>query len=177
MSAVSHQEAPQLSPRGARLGLSRGGQESAGERGHVGAAVDRKLGEAQELATALTDRQQNRRPWLYWMTPGYLQRQEGITCAHLANEPRWHARAVTLLNAANDMTGAWDSAGSLTWLAFAHTRADDVDQACATAVQAAGPVRQAGSVRLAGMLTQIRTDLAARYPDDTRVKHLAEALA
>jgi transcriptional regulator with XRE-family HTH domain len=140
------------------------------------AAVDRKLGEAQELATALTDRQQNRPPWLYWMTPGYLQRQEGITCAFLAGEPRWHARAVTLLDTA-DTTGAWDSAGSLTWLAFAHTRADDVDQACATAVQAAGPVRQAGSVRLAGMLTQIRTDLAAQYPDDRRVKHLADALA
>jgi hypothetical protein len=74
------------------------------------AAVDRKLGEAQDLTAAI--RPTDQRPWLYWLTPGYLQREEGLTCAYLADEPRWHARAVTLLDT-QDATGAWETAGRL----------------------------------------------------------------
>src|ERR1022692_79339 len=70
-------------------------------RGHAlrgdAAAADRKLGEAQDLAENLTARQ-DRRSWLYWMTPDYLRNQAGITCAYLAADPSWHAHAVALLD-------------------------------------------------------------------------------
>jgi hypothetical protein len=78
-------------------------------RGHAlrgdAAAADRKLGEAQDLAENLTARQ-DRRSWLYWMTPGYLRNQAGITCAYLAADPSWHARAVALLDTTDPATTA-----------------------------------------------------------------------
>jgi transcriptional regulator with XRE-family HTH domain len=140
------------------------------------AAAERKQGEAQELAAAFAARPTDRRPWSYWMTPAFFQHEAGITCSHLASDPRWHARAVTLLEPAADDKGAWASANNLTFMTFAHAQAGDVDHACAAGLQASAAVRAGGSVRNAAILAQIHADLAARYPGNARVKELAEAL-
>jgi hypothetical protein len=143
-----------------------------------GAAAEHKLGEVRDLA-ALADRPQDRRPWSYWMTPAVFQNEEGITCGYLAGtDQRWHSRAVTLLSARPETSGTalWVSAKNLTWLAFAHAQAGEVDQACATGLAASGAVRQAGSARHAAVLADVHADLEARYPGDSRVAELAEAL-
>jgi hypothetical protein len=143
-------------------------------------AAERKLGEAQDLASTLTDRPQDQRPWSYWMTPAVLQSAEGHVSAYLAGtSPRWHKRAVDLLETRPEASGTplWKSARNLTWLAFAHARAGDVDNACAAGLQASRVVLRAGSARNAATLSQIRTDLQARYPSHPKVRELAEALA
>ena len=151
-------------------------------RGHAlagdAAAADRKLGEAQDLAAELTDRQ-DRRSWLYWMTPGYFANQAGITCAYLATDPSWHSRAIALLDVADSGTtaGAWASAENLTYLAFAHMRAGDPEQACGTAVAASAAVRRSGSARCAVVLDRVHADLSDRWPGDPRVAELADVLA
>src|SRR5216683_893987 len=99
------------------------------------------------------------------------------SCVLLASDPRWHARAVTLLEPATNDEGIWASANNSTFMTFAHAQAGDVDNACAAGLQASAAVRVGGSVRNAAILAQIHADLAARYPGDARVKELAEALA
>ncbi len=111
------------------------------------------------------------------MTPGFFRQEEGIACAYLAANPRWHARAVALLEAAVDGTsGVWGPATSLTYLAFAHAQAGEVDRACAAALAASAAVRRSGSARCAVMLARVHADLGARYPRDERVAELADAL-
>jgi transcriptional regulator with XRE-family HTH domain len=142
------------------------------------AAAERALGSAQVLAAALASRPQDQRPWSYWMTPGFFRNEEGITCAFLAADPRWHARAVSLLTTADDgRPRVWASAQNRTYLAFAHTQAGEVDQACAAAMQASGPVRRAGSVKTTLVLARVRAELQARYPADPQVAEMASALA
>jgi hypothetical protein len=182
---------------GALIGLAQGAQQdtaaATGQRADAAnfeargyamagdaAAAERKLAEAQDLASALADRPQDQRPWSYWMTPGVLQAAEGHTLAYLAGTgPRWHERAVDLLETQPEASGTplWKSARNLTWLAFAPAQAGEVDHACATAVQASRAVKRAGSARNAATLGQIHADLAVRCPDDVRVKELADALA
>ncbi|MGO9221942.1 MAG: helix-turn-helix domain-containing protein [Streptosporangiaceae bacterium] len=149
-------------------------------RGHAmadnAAAADRVLGEAQDLAEVAAPQTQEW-PWLYWMTPGFFRAEGARACAYLSSDPRWHTRAVTLLAPGDDAApGTWAQAGDLTWLAFAHHRAGEVDPACAAVLQASGPVRAAASVRHARMLVRIHADLAARMPGDARVTELGEAL-
>jgi hypothetical protein len=141
------------------------------------AAADRAMGEAQDLAGTFAGRPQDRRPWSYWITPAYVANQAGITCAHLASDPRWHARAVTLLDTAEDTTGVWAPAQNLAYLAFAHAKAGEVDHACAAGLQASRAVKRARSARNAETLAQVHADLAARHPGDPRVAELADALA
>ena len=143
------------------------------------AAAERKLGDAHDLAAALADRPQDHRPWSYWMRPAFFRNEEGITCAHLAADPRWHARAVSLLETADDgtPTGVWASAQNRTYLAFAHAQAGDVEQACAVAVRASGAVRAAGSAKTTLVLARVHADLQTRHPDDPRVAELTDALA
>lgn len=148
-------------------------------RGHAltgdAASAERKAGQAQELAATAPDDQ---RPWLLWLTPTSFRHESGITCSFLAADPRWHARAVALLGTDDETApGMWASAQNLTYLAFAHVRAGDVDQACATALAAAGVVPRSGSVRCAVMLARVHADLHARHPGDARVTALAEALS
>jgi transcriptional regulator with XRE-family HTH domain len=151
-------------------------------RGHAMAgdavAAERKLGEAENLAGEMAALPRDRRPWLYWMTAPYFPNQSGIACAYLAGDPRWHMRALTLLATVpgRDGFGVWAPAQNLTYLAFAHARAGEVDQACATGLAASGAVRQAGSARHAAVLADVHADLEARYPGDSRVAELAEAL-
>ena len=139
-------------------------------------AAERKLGEAQDLAATLPRQQ---RPWLYWLTPESFRDESGITCTYLAADPRWHARAVTLLQTPDQTAdgGVWASAQNLTYLASAHAKAGKVDQACAAGVKASGVVQRSGSARCAAMLTRIHADLQASHPHDARVAELADALA
>jgi transcriptional regulator with XRE-family HTH domain len=180
---------------GAMIGLAQGAQrdtsaatgqraDAAGfeARGHAmtgdSATAERKLAEARDLAAALADRPDDRRPWAYWLNPAVFANEEGITCAHLAAiGPRWHERAVELLTVKPDESSLWAPAKTLTWLALAHANAGAVDQACATAVTALRAVKRAGSVPHTATLRQISTDLSARYPGDPRVAELAGALA
>jgi hypothetical protein len=143
------------------------------------AAADRKLGEAHDLTAALADRPQDQRPWSYWMRPAYFRHEEGITCAYLAADPHWHARAVSLLETTDDSApaGIWASAQNRTYLALAHAQAGDVEQACAVAIQAADATRTAGSAKTTLVLARVRAHLQARYPHDPNVAELAAALA
>ncbi len=140
-------------------------------------AAERKLGEAQEFAAELAEQPAELRPWAYWMTPEYFRNGEGITAAYLAANPRWHTRAVTLLEVPDETAGVWAGAQNLTYLASAHAQAGEVDQACAAAVQASGVVRLSGSARCEAMLGRIVADLQASHPRDARVAELADALA
>ncbi len=175
---------------GAAIGLAQAAQRdrkaAAGQRAHAAmlearghamtgdrAAAERKLDESLVLAARPDDR---RRPWLDWMTPASFQHEAGFVCAHLAGYPRWHARAVTFLEPGTETPGIWVPAQNFTWLAFAHARAGEVDQACAAGAKAASAVRAAGSARHAAMLANVCANLHARYPDDARVSELAEAL-
>jgi transcriptional regulator with XRE-family HTH domain len=151
-------------------------------RGHALAgnaeAADRKLGEAEELA-AHAEEPGNRRPWSYWMTPAFFRREEGIISAFLAGAgPAWHRRAVDCLTTdlPTGETTLRTPALGLTWLALAHAQAGLVDEACGTAVSAAGAVRQSGSARLMDILHRVHADLVTRHPGDARVADLAEAL-
>jgi transcriptional regulator with XRE-family HTH domain len=133
---------------------------------------------AQGLAAALATRPQDQRPWSYWMRPAFFRNEEGITCAYLAADPRWHARAVSLLEAADDgRPRVWAPAQNLTYAAFAHAQAGEVDQACAAAVQASGAVRRSGSAKTTLVLARVRTELQARYPGHPKVIELSDALA
>ena len=180
---------------GAMIGLAQGAQRDAraatGQRadaagfearGHAmagdSAAAERKLGEARDLAEATAGRPQDKRPWSYRLTPAVLANEEGITCAYLAGSgPSWHERAASLLTVTPDETALRAAAKNLTWLTFAHAQADDVGQACATALQASTAVRRTGSVPHAATLRQVSAELTARYPADQRVAKLADALA
>jgi len=135
-------------------------------------AADRKLGEAQALAAAFPDK---RRPWLYWMTPEWVHREAGIASSYLAADRRWHARAVTALGTPGS-DGLWVPAGSLTFLAAAHAKAGQVDNACATGLEAATAIKRSGSRHCAARLAQVHTELDAAHPGDPRVAELADAL-
>lgn len=137
-----------------------------------------KLGEAQELA-ALVDEPRDRRPWSYWMTSAFFANVAGFTCGYLAGAaPGWHERAVDLLAARSHMdeVALWAPAANLTHLAFAHARAGDIGETCATAINAARAARRTGSARHTAVLAEMQADLQALWPNDTRVAELAEAL-
>jgi hypothetical protein len=151
-------------------------------RGHAMAgdvvAAERKLAEAGDLA-ALTGDPQGRRPWSYWMTPAFFRNEAGITCGYLAGSgPAWHRRAVDLLTArpAGRDAALWAPATNLTHLARAHAVAGELDQARATAADAAGAARRSGSGRLMAVLARVYSELQARWPGDARVVQLAEVL-
>jgi transcriptional regulator with XRE-family HTH domain len=139
------------------------------------AAADRKLGEAGDLAGGLPGRSQERRPWLYWMTPAWFLNESGIACSYLAADPRWHARAVTALETAGS-DSLWASAVNLTYLATAHAKAGEIESACVTGLQAAAAVQASGSRRCAARLARVHAELAAAHPGDPRVAELADAL-
>jgi transcriptional regulator with XRE-family HTH domain len=139
------------------------------------AATDRKLSDARALAAVLSDEPGKRRPWLYWVTPGWLQNEAGIACSYLAADPYWHARAVTALETTGS-DGLWASARNLTFLAAAHAKAGDVGSACAAGLKAATAIRTSGSQRCTARLTQVCTELSARHRGDPRVADLADAL-
>jgi transcriptional regulator with XRE-family HTH domain len=179
---------------GATVGLAQAAQRdkraSPGQRAHGAQfearghamtgdsdAAERKLGEAQEFAAELAEQPGELRPWSYWMTPEFFRNEEGITCTYLAADPRWHARAVTLLEVPDETAGIWSSAQNLAYLASAHAQAGEVDQACAAAVHASAVVRRSGSARYAALLTRIHADLQASYPHDAGVAELADAIA
>jgi hypothetical protein len=156
------------------VGLEARGHAMAGDV----AAAERKLGEAGDLA-ALTEDPRGRRPWSYWMTPVFFRSEAGITCGYLAGTgPAWHRRVVGLLATRPPERDAalWAPATNLTHLAHAHARAGELDQACATAADAAGAARRSGSGRLMAVLARVHSELQARWPGDARVAWLAEAL-
>jgi transcriptional regulator with XRE-family HTH domain len=162
--------------RALAAGLEARGYAMAGD----GTTAERKLGDVHDLITAMADRPQDQRPWSYWLSPAYFQNEEGIVYGHLADDPRYYRRAVTLLETGYQGRRTAEKptwgAGSLVHLAAVHARSGDVAQACAVARQASRAVGLAGSMRLAGRLTLLRDEMAARWPGDPRVTELAEAL-
>ena len=100
---------------------------------------------------------------------------------YLAAVPLYHARAAAALASgyaalpASAQDSEW-GAGYLVHLAAVHARGGDLDQASAVAMRAAGIACGTGSARLYQVLRRLRARLAARWPDDTRVAELAEAL-
>jgi transcriptional regulator with XRE-family HTH domain len=144
--------------------------------GEIGPA-ERKLGEADCLAERATATPA-RRPWSYWMTPVFFRNVAGFTCGYLTGAgPRWHTRAVELLSASprSGDSALWMPAANLTHITFAHARAGDVENACATGLRAVAAARRTGSARHLTTLVGIQAGLTARWSGDARVAALADA--
>ena len=117
-------------------------------------------------------------PWSYWWSLRWFECQRGLTLGYLAHISRYRTRAIeALATTYTDVTGSELAAGYLVHRAAIHARGGDVAEARADAFQVVPIWRQTNSTGLRGLLIQLRTDLAARYPGDARVKELAEALA
>lgn len=153
-------------------------------RGHAlagdAAAVERKLGEAAEMAERLTG-QALGHPWLYWMSPRYFQCARGAAFGMLAADPRYRQRAVTELEDGfarlpeDQRASAWTGV-FLAHLAAVHTVSGDADQAAAVALQCAQIARVTASARLAAMLVCVYDRLRGRWPGHPAVAALGEAL-
>ncbi len=154
-------------------------------KGHAmegrGADADRLLDEADQLAGCARERREEAPPWLYYHTDGFFDLQRGEAYGYLAAVPLYHARAAAALASgyaalpASAQDSEW-GAEYLVHLAAVHARGGDLDQASAVAMRAAGIACGTGSARLYQVLRRLRARLAARWPDDTRVAELAEAL-
>jgi hypothetical protein len=144
-------------------------------------AAERKLGEVLDLAGQMASRPERERPWSYWYTPQWFECQRGLALGYLAQTDRYRTMAIEALTAGYAGLGP-DAARSewgadyLVHRAAIHARGGDVAQACADAMQAAPVARQMNSASLRAMLAQLHAGLAARWPDDTRVTELAQAL-
>jgi hypothetical protein len=151
------------------------------------AGACRVLGDAERLAARLTpiDR---RRPWLYWMTPGFFRCQEGRTFSWLAGRPgngsgyRYVRRTLAALGdgyaalPAEYQSSAW-GARNLARLASVHAwHGVDLEAADGYLRQAAGIARVTSSERLASDLRHAYQRLQSRWPDHPRVAGLREAL-
>lgn len=145
-------------------------------------AAERKLSEMRDLAAQMSSAPERERPWSYWYTPQWFECQRGLALGYLAHNDRHRALAIEALAAGYAGLGP-DAAHSewgadyLVHRAAIHARGGDVAQACADAMQAAPLAEQMNSASLRGLLIQLHAGLAARWPDDTRVAELADAVA
>jgi transcriptional regulator with XRE-family HTH domain len=145
------------------------------------AAAERKLGQAADLAAEFADQPPGeQRAWLYWYKPEWFDCERGVTLGYLAHIDRYRVQALDSLTAG--YAGLGDAASS-EWAvdyvlrrAAVHVRGGDVEAAYADAVQVVPVARQTDSASLLGMLAQLHTGMAARWPDDPRVADLADAL-
>ncbi len=143
--------------------------------------VDRLLDVADELAARARERPGDAPPWLYYHSPGFFALQRGLAYRYLASDPVYRARAEAALTAGHaqlppgDQSSEW-GAEFLVYLADVYARGGDLEQACAIALEAVAAGQHMDSARLLGMLRRLRAGLAARWPDDSRVADLAEAL-
>ena len=183
---------------GAMTGLAQAAQRdqraAASERAHSAgiearayamtgdvAAAERKLGEAADLAVEFADQPSGeQRAWSYWYKSQWFDCERGVTLGYLAHIDRYRVQALDSLTAG--YAGLGDAASS-EWAvdyvlhrAAVHVRGGDVEAACADAVQVVPVARQTDSASLFGMLAQLHTGMAARWPDDPRVADLADAL-
>jgi plasmid maintenance system antidote protein VapI len=146
------------------------------------AAAERKLDEVRRLAGQLGDRPEQERPWSYWYTAQWFECQRGKVLADLAaHADRYRIPAVEALTAGYQGLGA-DAAVSewgtdyIVHRAAVHVHGGDLTQAVADALEAVPVAQITGSLRLRGMLTQLHAAMAARWPDDSRVAELADAI-
>jgi transcriptional regulator with XRE-family HTH domain len=147
------------------------------------ATAERKLGQAADLASQFADRPGEQRPWSYWYTPQWFQCERGVTLGYLsAHSDQHRALAVEELTAgyegfSADVARAEWALDYILRRAAIHARGGDVEQACADALEVVPISLQTNSASLRGMLTELHAGLAARYPNDARVRELADALA
>jgi transcriptional regulator with XRE-family HTH domain len=174
--AVQRDKAAAVGPRAHGADLEARGHALARDT----AAAERCLGQAAELTTGLSDHD-SRHPWLHWMSPADMHCKRGVSLGFLADDPRYHARAVSELEAgyaalpAEVRMTAW-GAKYPAYLAVVHARAGDVGAACTAALQAARIARRTGPSLAQRLALQVHADLEAQYPGDQRVAGLAEAL-
>jgi tetratricopeptide (TPR) repeat protein len=149
-------------------------------RGHAlagdGRQADRKLDEAAALVCRAAAHPDDEPPWVYFFSPDYLVMQRGLAWLYLGR----YAEAAGLLAAglaampAEVRESEW-VAEYLVRLATAHAQADEPEQACAAAAEAASIARQTGSARLAGKLDRLSATLTARFPGHGDVVALLES--
>jgi len=146
------------------------------------AAAERKIGDALYLAAQMASRPERERPWSYWYSPQWFSCQRGVVLGYLADTDQRRIEAIDALTAGYAGLGA-NAAGSewgtdyLVHRAAVHARGGDVGQAVADAMLAVPVARRTRSVSLRGLLVQLYAGLAERWPDDSRVAELADALA
>jgi hypothetical protein len=183
---------------GTMIGLAQAAQRDArparGQRAHSAsveargyaltgdvAAAERKLGEVAELAAFADQPSGEQRPWLYWCTPQLFECRRGVALSYLAHIDRYRTQAIEALTAGYaglgaDVRGSEWTADILVHRAAVHVRGGDVEAACADALKVVPVARQTDSASLRGMLAQLHTGMAVRWPDDPRVADLADAL-
>jgi hypothetical protein len=144
-------------------------------------SAERKIADMLSLVAQMTSQPERERPWSYWYTPQWFECQRGVALGYLADTARRRAEAINALTAGYagmqpDAAGSEWGTDYLVHRAAVHARGGDIDQACADAMRAVPVARRMNSASLRGLLAQLHTGLAARYPDDPHVTELAEAL-
>ena len=146
-----------------------------------GAAADRLLDEADELAALAREHPDEAPPWLYYQTDGFFELQAGEAYSWLAADPLYRERATEALGSgyaalpASARGSEW-GAEYLVRLADVHVSGGDLEQACAVAMQAAGIARAVTSAGLCRMLRRLHARMARRWPGDPGVTALGETL-
>ncbi|WP_171843072.1 helix-turn-helix domain-containing protein [Carbonactinospora thermoautotrophica] len=156
-------------------------------RGHAmagdGDAADRAIDTALDLLGLATERPEDAPPWLYFHSENFFTLQRGLTYRYLGRHDRArNGQAVAWLTAgldglpADQRRAEW--AGEFVYhLAVAHEQADEPEQACAVAAEAADIARQTRAIRLRAQLQRLHARLAASWPTLPAVTDLGERLA
>ena len=150
-------------------------------RGHAlagdGAQADRKLDEALTLTVRAAERQEDQPPWIYFFSTDYLTLQRGLAYRYLG---RYRAAAEWLMSGLDALPPESRSTEWTAWyvlqLAAAHLAMGDVQQACATAREAAMVARLTHSEMLTGQLRAFHARLGKRATGQPDVAELGELL-
>jgi len=175
--AIQHNPVVAVGQRARAAGLEACGLAMVGDT----AAADRKLGEAAELAARLPAGSQEAHPWLYWISPLYLECNRGVAYSWLADDPRYARRAIDAMQAGyaglpeDHQMSSWGGT-YLAHLSVVYIRDGDTGQACSIAGQAAAIMHRTASVRLAAMLAHVHALLVSRWPGDPRVAEVGRTL-
>ncbi len=145
-------------------------------------AVTRKLSAADMATEKAAERDEDRPPWLYYHSPGFFTVQRGRVWLHLgAHDAGYNRKAIEALAAgvaaldATARASEWGVSYRL-HLARAHMQADDAEQACAVAAEAASAARRLGSAGLLARLRRMCSRMAEQWPGHPAVAGLGEAL-
>ncbi|RAY14690.1 hypothetical protein DPM19_13130 [Actinomadura craniellae] len=154
-------------------------------RGHaiVGdqTATERTLDQVDVMAEAADAQRAEAPPWAYFHGSAFYALGRGATYRFLAEQsPAYAARSVDLLTHGLTELGEARRSEWAAWfvyqLATVHMLAGNRTEACRTAIDAADVVRVTRSPEMTGRLHRLHSRLAARWPTDTQVTELGEAL-
>jgi transcriptional regulator with XRE-family HTH domain len=150
-------------------------------RGHALAGAEdnahRKLDEAAGLIGDTARDPQGGPPWIYGYSPAYLTLQRGLAyfyCDRNTRAVEWLSAGLTEMPPGPGQSELF--AGYHVYLAAAHARAGDPEQACSVATRAVLIARQTGSSQLRAQLDRLLAQLSARWPALPAVAEFGELM-